>query len=268
VRTSISDLPQYREFCRKAAVDDALFAGFRQNPEYCWVVSATVAHEARDYYAVLERRGFDFGFFERIRDLDRVGGPPLATYERAGEASPQTMRYVKAVSDIETLFEPLDGKSVVEIGVGFGGQCAVLSRRFQVARYTLVDLAEPLMVARRYLRSLGIDNVVFAELAELSPAVRHDLVISAYGVSEVARPYQVEYVNRVLRWAAAGYLILNSEQMRQVRGWHEYIYGGDVIYAEEMQSLLPDSRFLGEEWLAVGEHEFATRLMVWGTRQG
>ena len=266
MRTSISDLPNYREACRKAASDDAAFAGFRRAPDYSWVVSEAIPHEARDFYAMLEQRGFDFDFFESVRDLDRVGGPHLVDYARAGSVSPQTMRYVKVLSDLELLFGSLEGKSVVEIGVGFGGQCAVLARRHRLARYTLVDLPEPLMVARRYLESLAIDNVAFAVLEEMSPSLRHDLVISNYGISEVARAHQVEYVNRVLRWTDAGYLLWNSEQMKQVRDWHSRLYGNDAIYADEMLALLPESRLLGPEWLAIGEREYGTRLMVWGTR--
>ncbi len=215
MRTSISDLPNYREACRRAATDDATFAGFRRHPDYAWVVSEAIPHEARDFYELLEQRGFDFDFFDRVRDLDQVGGPHVVDYARAGSVSPQTMRYVKVLSDLEALLGSLEGKSIVEIGVGFGGQCATLARRHRLARYTLVDLPEPLMVARRYLERLAIDNVAFAVLEELSPDVRHDLVISTYGISEVARAYQVEYVNRVLRWARAGYLLWNSEPLRQ-----------------------------------------------------
>ena len=265
MRTSLSDLPDYRDVCRRAASDDAVFAGFREDPGYCWVVSSSIPHEARDCHAVLAQRNFDFGFFERIRDLDRVGGPRLVSFEHAGHVSPQIMRYVKAMSDIERLFGSLDGKSVVEIGAGFGGQCAVLARRFRPARYTLLDLPEALMVARRYLESLDIADVAFAEVGELSPSTSHDLVISAYGLSEVARAHQIEYLNRVLRWARAGYLLWNSEQMRAVPNWHRHLYNGDVIYAEEMLSLLPDARLLGPEWLTIAEREYATSMMVWGT---
>ncbi|HUA54530.1 MAG TPA: putative sugar O-methyltransferase [Candidatus Sulfotelmatobacter sp.] len=265
MRTSISDLPHYRDFCRHAANDDAAFVGFREDPSYRWVVSSDIPHDARDFYAMLEERNFDFGFFDGIRDLDRVGGPRLLPYERAGLVAPQTMRYVKAMSDIERLFGSLDGKSVVEIGAGFGGQCAVLSRRFRLARYTLLDLPEPLMVARRYLEAVGAPDVAcVADLHGLAPTA-HDLVISAYGLSEVARPFQIEYVNRVLRWARSGYLLWNSEQMRAVPNWHRHNYGGDVIYADEMLSLMPDARILGQEWLSVSEREYGTAMMVWGT---
>jgi hypothetical protein len=265
VLSSISDMPEYRAICRQAAEHADIFAGFREHPIYRWVVSTAIPHDARDCHAVLEARDFDFAFFDRIRDLDRLGGPRLEAYPGAGDVAPQTMRYVKTLSDLEGLFGSLDGKSVIEIGGGFGGQCAVLSRRFQLERYTLVDLAEPLMVARRYLEAAGIRNVAFAELAELSPTMAYDLAISAYGLSEVARPFQIDYLQRVLRPATAGYVLWNSEQMRAVGAWHRTVYNSDMIYGDEMLSLLPEARFLEPEWLAIGEREYGTQAMVWGT---
>src|SRR5258708_11780624 len=154
------------------------------------------------------------------------------------------------MSDMDHLFPSLEGKSIVEIGVGYGGQCAVLSRRWGLARYTLVDIAEPLMLARRYLEALAIPNLAFATLDDLSPTADYDLVISAYGLSEVARRYQVEYLQSVLRRAASGYLLWNSEQMRSIRDWQQRAFGTEMIYGEEMLSLIADARFVeAADWL-------------------
>jgi hypothetical protein len=232
VFSSISDIPKYRDICRQAAEDPATFAQFREHPIYSWVVSCSVPHEARDCHAVLEARNFDFDFFERIRDLDAIGGATRRDYPHAGAVAQQTMRYVKTTSDLERLFGALDGKSVIEIGVGFGGQCAVLSRRFNLKRYTLVDLAEPLMLARRYLETLAIPNVAYSELAALPYDAHYDLVISAYGLSEVARQFQIDYLQRALRPSRAGYLLWNSAQMQSVEQWQRDAFGGLMMYAD------------------------------------
>ncbi len=262
----MSSFPPYREVCRLAAEDPAMFAQFREIPTYRWVVSSMLNGEGRDHHEVLQARGFDFSFFERIRDLDRIGAPTLATYPIAGAVAPQTMRYVKVMSDVERLFGSLDGKSVIEIGVGFGGQCAVLSRAFAIARYTLVDLPEPLMLARRYLETLGVANVSYATLDELAPTNRYDLAISNFALSEIARRYQIEYAQRVLQRAEAGYLLWNSKQMREMRAWHVRLYGCDQIYAEEMCGLVPGAHILEPAWLAPSDREFEIDLMAWGTR--
>jgi hypothetical protein len=262
----MSGFPPYREVCRLAAEDPAMFARFREIPTYRWVVSSVIDGAGVDHYEALCARGFDFGFFDRIRDLDGIGGPTLANYPLAGAVAPQTVRYVKVLSDVERLFGSLAGKSVIEIGVGFGGQCAVLSRGNAPARYTLVDLPEPLMVARRYLEALGVSNVAYATLDELAATERYDLVISNFALSEIARRYQIDYAQRVLQRAAAGYLLWNSRQMRDVRAWHVRLYGCDQIYAEEMCGLVPDARIFDAAWLTPNERAFGLQLMAWGTR--
>lgn len=264
-RTSISDEAGYREACRCAAEDDAAFAGFRENPAYAEIVSSELASEARDHYAILEQRGFDFSFFDRIREHDRLGGPRLVSYPATGSVAPQTLRYVKIADDLERLFGRLDDRSIVEIGGGFGGQCAIIARRARVGSYTIVDLPEPLMLAARYLRALGLaDRVRFATLDELPPIGECDLAISCYALSEIARPVQLDYWQRVLRGAARGYILWNSKFFRLSQGWQVEQFGGEMIYAEEMLSLIPGSRLAERELLSAEDLEFENQLMVWG----
>jgi hypothetical protein len=263
--SSISDYPGYTEFCRRAAADDAVFAGFREDPTYSAVVSAGLHYGARDCFAMLQARGFDLGFFAAIRDHDRLGGPRLEDYGAAGALAPQTMRYVKVLSDLELMFGSLDGATIVEIGSGFGGQCAVIAKRFKVARYTLVDLPEPLLLARRYLGALGIADVAFADLNELSVNARYDLALSCYGVSELSRGFQLRYLQRVLLRAKAGYLLWNNEGMKQHRDWQQKFFGGEMIYCDEMLELLPGARLAEPAWLAQEDQQLDARLIVWGT---
>lgn len=264
--SSISDYPGYTELCRRAAADDACFAGIREDPTYSAVVTSKLHYGGRDCFAMLQERGFDPGFFAAIRDHDRLGGPTLASFGAAGMLAPQTMRYVKVLSDLELLFGALDGASIVEIGGGFGGQCAVIAKRFKIARYTLVDLPEPLLLAQRYLDALGIANTAFAELNALSVNAQYDLVISCYGVSELSRTFLVRYLQRVLLRAKAGYLLWNNEGMKQHRDWQQKFFGGEMVYCDEMLQLLPGARVAEQSWLAPEDQQLDARLILWGTR--
>jgi len=264
-RTSISDAPDYREFCRRAAADDAVFAGFREDPTYAAIVSSRLAADGADCHAALALRGFDFDFFDRLREHDRIGGPRLVAYPAAGAVAPQTLRCVKVLSDLEGLFASLEGKSIVEIGCGFGAQCAVIAKRARFSRYILVDLPEPLMLAERYLRALGItDNVAFATREALPPLGACDLAISVYGLSEIARPVQLDYWQKLLRGARAGYVLWNSAFFRQSKGWQMEKFGGEMIYAEEMCALIPGARLVEAGWLSAEDLAFENQLMVWG----
>jgi hypothetical protein len=264
-QTSMSDEPGYREFCRRAAEDDAVFAGFREQKVYADIVSSTLAADGVDCLATLTKRDFDFGFFDRLREHDRIGGPRLVDYPHAGTLAPQTLRCVKVMSDLEALFGSLEGKSIVEIGCGFGALTAVVAKRARVARYTLVDLPEPLMLAERYLRTLGItDDVAFSTREALPPLGAHDLAISVYGLSEIARPIQLDYWQKLLRGARAGYLLWNSGLLKQSVGWQRERFGGEAIYAEEMCSLIPGAHLLAQDWLSDEDIAFTNQLMVWG----
>lgn len=262
--TSISDYPNYTEFCRRAAEDDGCFAGFREDPVYAAVVATGLSHEGRDYFELLHQRGFDLGFLDQIRDIDRIGAPKLVSYGSGHQVAPQTMRYVKVLSDLEALFGSLEGASIVEIGGGFGGQCAVIAKRYRIARYTLVDLPESLMLARRFLDTLAIGNVDYAQLHELPFNARFDLAISAYALSEVTRPVQLIYLQRVLLRAAAGYLLWNNEGMKTHKDWQLQFFGDEMLYWDEMMSLVPGARLGDPSWLPAEDQAAATRMIVWG----
>ncbi|MBV8169418.1 MAG: putative sugar O-methyltransferase [Alphaproteobacteria bacterium] len=262
-KTSMSDTDEYREICRRAAEDDVLFATFREHPTYRFVVATEFQFLGLDYWLALQDRGFDPAFFDKVRDLDALGGVTTIAFDEAGTVAPQTMRYVKIASDLEQLFGALDGQHVIEIGGGFGGQCAAIMRRFAVASYTLVDLPEPLALARRYLDTLGITGVRFAELDTLPDGATYDLAISCYAWSEMERSIQTAYADRVFRKAAAGYLALNSNALRRAETWQQRVFGGTMLYTEDLQALLPQSRLV-PELRTVEERHWDVHILVWG----
>jgi hypothetical protein len=264
--SSISDYPGYTEFCRRAATDDDCFAVFREDPTYTAVVTSKLAYEGRDYFALLQERGFDPSFFGLLEAQDRIGGAKLASFEAINPIAPQTMRYVKVLSDLEQLFGSLDGASIIEIGSGFGGQCAVIAKRFGFARYTLVDLPDPLRLAQRYLETLSIPNAAFSRFDQLPINGRYDLVISCYGLSELSRMAQTMYLQRVLLRARMGYLLWNNEAMKLHRDWQQQFFGSEMIYSDELLSLLPGARQAGPEFLTAEDRIQDTRLIVWGDR--
>ena len=264
--TSISDYPGYTDLCRRAAEDDAFFRVFREDPTYRAVVTSKLHMGGADYFAMLEQRGFDLAFFERLKDHDRIGGPDKASFGTVGDVAPQTVRYVKVMHDLELLFGALDGLSIAEIGCGFGGQCAVIAKRHKFARYTLIDLPDPLRLSQRYLETLQIPNVAFATLEQLNVNARYDLVISCYGLSEVARAFQLMYVQRVLLRAARGYMLWNNEGMKAHGDWQKQFFGSEMMYCDEMLLLLPGARLGEDVWISPEDKLMDARLILWGTR--
>src|SRR5438876_1073823 len=97
-------------------------------------------------------RGLSLGGRDPVRTLNSMTGHAFRRNDNCGSPrthdfggdigpmAPTTLRYIKILSDLETWFGSLGGKRVVEIGGGYGGQCAVIKTRFRVSSYTLIDL--------------------------------------------------------------------------------------------------------------------------------
>ena len=106
---------------------------------------------------------------------------------------------------------------IVEIGGGYGGQCLIISKVFNFNSYTIIDLKEPSALQRRYLDYHKVPNVrcITPEVLEFNNI---DLCISNYAFSEIARPFQDMYIEKVIMPAKKGYLTCN-------------VFGNDNIHA-------------------------------------
>jgi putative sugar O-methyltransferase len=240
-RSSITDNGWWSALCARNAAEDARFARFRRGIRHRVIVEAAPVGEARHHMARLLRQTPHYAdLFERFRTLDRVGGPAMAEFPPHGWFAPNTVRYLRYISDCETRFGALDGATVVEIGVGFGGQCKLFFDRFALARYVLIDLRGPLLLARRVLtETLGpetvAERVTFIEadragsLDELPPG-RFDLAISTLAFSECHRSIQQAYIDHVFARARCGYIHRNEISRS---------FGVDSLAMPELVAALP-----------------------------
>jgi hypothetical protein len=214
LRTSLTDIREYRRCCEQAVADPANFKLFRRHPVYCSVVEGLDREIGAEAARIALDRHPDYrGLLERFRLNDSVGSPITYHYEAIGEFAPATLRYVKVLSDIEHLFGDLTGKHVVEIGGGFGGQCRVINCRFDLASYTIFDLPEAGALAKKYLAHFDI------EVSVNPPADRipvPDLLLSNYALSEVRRSDQDAYRESVVADARCGYMIWNELASRKL----------------------------------------------------
>ena len=205
--TSISDLPAYRELCRRAADDPAAFNAFRSDPTYAFIVETAAPETGRDYGTIaLETLPSYQAALDEFRRNDGIGGPPLVRYPEFGAFAPTTLRYVKQAADIERHFAALHGRRVVEIGAGYGGLCRILSTRFLDMEFHIFDLPEALALAERYLGLLGVRGVRFHSCFDPIALDDVELVISSYAFSELNRGEQERYLAGVMAAARAGFI--------------------------------------------------------------
>jgi hypothetical protein len=209
-RTSVTDDGAYTRLCDRAARDPAVFASFKRHPDYSPVLEHVTCNQGAEYLGLaLEQRACFAPLLDRFRDNDRLGAPQACDYGEHGVFSPTTLRYVKVLSDLVTLFGSLDGLRMIEIGCGYGGQCFTTHVAFQHRSYVLVDLDPCLQLQQTYLSELGVPNVSFVPAERLPEDGTYDLVVSNYAFSECTREVQDVYLKQVLRMATRGYLTCN-----------------------------------------------------------
>jgi hypothetical protein len=257
--TSISDIPAYRELCRRAADDLAVFHGFRSHPTYAYIVETAVPEVGQDYGTIaLETLPAYRGMLDEFRRNDGIGGPPLVRYPGFGVFAPNTLRYVKHAADIERHFEPLAGKRVAEIGAGYGGLCRILSTRFADIEFHIFDLPEALALAERYLDLLGVRGVYFHSCFDPIRLADVDLVISSYAFSELNRTEQDRYLDGVVVGARAGFIHYGNV----VATGAERSHAVAAIEARIPQATVNDPRFR----LGAMDVHCGISLITWGGR--
>jgi putative sugar O-methyltransferase len=237
-RSSIADTAAYSSFCREAAGNEATFATFRRAPVYNEILEHTSEELGATYLQlILERYAHLVGSFDAFRQNDNAGDPQTFTYGRHGAFSPTTLRYVKVLGDLERLFGDLSSMRIIEIGVGYGGQCRIIDAYRGLHSYCLVDLPPCLELAEAYLDRLGTTGAQFLGMDELDEASTFDLVVSNYAFSECKRPIQRTYLDKVLLRSSRGYLTVNTITPRRFRSFTQ----------DELLDALPGSSIEAEE---------------------
>jgi hypothetical protein len=241
-RSSITDNGWWSKSCARAAANDARFARFRRGLLHRVIVEATPPAEARQHMARLLRQTPHYAaLFDKFVTLDhRIGAPTMTEFAPNVWFAPNTVRYMRYMSDCETRFGNLDGATVVEIGIGFGGQCKIFFDRFAVGKYILIDLPGPIALARRVLTQLLGAETVAARLLFLEagregapaglPEGRFDLAISTLAFSECHRSIQQGYIETVLSRARCGYIHRNEISS---------FFGVDSLRLAEIEAALP-----------------------------
>lgn len=206
--TSIADLPEYRQICLEASIDDVVFANFKSYPAYKQILEHVTYDLGLEYLNIIKQKypGL-LSKLESFKMNDMLGNPTMYTYD-IGTFSPSTLRYIKVAGDLMSLLPNMNSMKIVEIGAGYGGQCKILSDLISFREYVIVDLPEPLALAKKYLEILNVKRVRFVTPEQLK-AEEYDLAISNYAFSECNRTYQTEYLNKIIKNSRFGYMTMN-----------------------------------------------------------
>ena len=147
---------------------------------------------------------------EKNKANDLFGNPYEYQYPGVGRVSPTTLRYISTAIDIfETI--RLNKESVVaEIGVGYGGQAAILERMYGIRNYSAFDLPSVIQLSNVYLNSVNSKFKFTSSGLSSDKNTTWDVVISNYAFSELHRDLQLNYIEHVIAKSKSGYMIMNS----------------------------------------------------------
>jgi len=201
---------KYLNVCSEAVQDEKAFETFKAHPDYIRVVEACGRSHGVSYLSVIRRQyPHLMDYLPLFSVSDTVGSPKRYYYRGAHRSfSATTLRYVKVLGDLESLFGSLSDMDIVEIGGGYGGQCKIIYDIMKPRSYTIVDLPEALAVAGKYLKHFGIDDVILSP-PKTNFKSSYDLCISNYAFSEIDFNYQRRYADKIIKYCDRGYMICN-----------------------------------------------------------
>jgi hypothetical protein len=272
--SSVSDTSQYRTACAAAANDPELFRVFRRTREISGIIEPYIAPDSPDrrfapsMREVLERFMAEPDLLVRYPSFilnDMIGDPPLEPVDGLPDTSIYTLRYIKIAYDLRRLFGSLDELHIVEIGGGYGGQCAILSRLFKWASYTIIDLPEVHQLQQAYLAALRVENVIFRTQEQIGVDERFDFFISNYAYSELSAELRGLYLDRVIAKSDRGFMLWNYLVLAFHRNNKDYL----AAVREELEELakilgrVPGLRFADHLRLS-NDTEFQNHVAVWG----
>lgn len=207
---SISDTKGYKSACRNAATDDSFFSNFKTNREYNGILEHVSIEQGELYLSYIKNNFIGFeNYLEKFKKNDLFGGSKVHNYEEIGKISPSTLRYIKVLCDLKNLFGDLNNKKIIEIGVGYGGQCLITNQYYSPSEYVLVDLDEALMLSDKYLNKNEINHRIVDINSIKDLDEDFDLVISNYAYSELDKNLQDLYYEKIIKKSKHGYFTLN-----------------------------------------------------------
>lgn len=209
--SSISDNNDYPSFCLQAALDDDTFCTFKKNVVYNNILEHVTYAEGIEYINHFKDNPVIMSALDLFRSNDKLGAPRTYNFPLVGNFSPTTLRYIKVLHDLMMQLD-LNGKHVVEIGAGYGGQYTVMRQVFKPLSYTFVDLSPVVKLIEKYVKRLSLDDIPlnFVAHTDVPKQISCDLAISNYAFSECNIHTQDIYISSILQHAKSCYMIHNN----------------------------------------------------------
>ena len=167
-----------------------------------------------DLYKIIENN-------PELKEIDKVGGPKIINYNSEitegpdiGEYSPFTIKYIW---DAYLLMEhqgQFPNGTIVEVGGGYGGLCAVLDKLSNFEKYILIDLPDVINLAKRFLKHFPktYKKVTFLTVNDIENILLTDIdfFIADASLAECNPDVQKNYFDRLIKNSKKGWVNYNT----------------------------------------------------------
>jgi len=242
---------------KEAVGNYAAFSKFKRNPHYRGILEHVSPEQGMEYLDIIRQQSPEFVTnIDQFKINDLVGSPVVHGYPEIGTISPTTLRYIKVASDLKSHFGDFKGEKIVEVGVGYGGQCLVYDQVATFKEYHLYDLPPVLQLVSQYLECHLLRSSYKAlTLNQNNGDETYDLAISNYAFSELPSQVQVKYIEKILSRSKRGYLTMNS-------GMNNSCFTKNKLSLDELRRLLPAFEVFEEKPLTFANNY----IIIWGHR--
>ncbi len=167
---AIYDQTAIKQACLNAVADEQAFSHFKTDPFFSLLYPPFSREEGLAVIGQAPNR------LETVRCVDAIGGAALCDFGAHGHFSLNALRQLHVALQIKA-HAP---EHIVIIGAGDGGLCQMVQEITGTPRITLVDLPEPLALARKVLDAQGVSGVAFLTPDQVPSRLESDCVVSDY----------------------------------------------------------------------------------------
>lgn len=223
---------------------------FKSHPDYVYMLEHVDVNHGNSYLNEISTRfpqlynsQMDY-LVELSKTNDSCGQPIQFNFEGFAHCSPTNLRYIfhsflLLTHAVESNLKTLD---VIEIGGGYGGLCFYINKLahlfdITINSYSIFDLANPLLLQRKYLDHFGIPNVNCVHVDAFSNIKNNSFMVSTYAFSEIELDVQKKYTELVLNpYVSHGFIAWNNIDVyefienKTITSEREYPLTGDKNY--------------------------------------
>lgn len=198
--------------CNSICEREEKFKSFKRNPIFIRVIGNDV--RKKEVSDVFYNHIKDTSLVDNIvlyKSNDAIGQPVLYSYPKAGLISPGTLCFLSILHDINTRLVDLEGKTVCEIGSGYGGQAKIFLD-YGAKTMDLIDRKQTLLLAKKYLDHFKYDNIFYHTTESIEPK-EYDVVISNWCLSELDSDGVDFYVDKIISKSEYAYFLVNFRHL-------------------------------------------------------